>query len=229
MSDNEGFKVKITEANLWVRRCKISPSVLLAHSKTLEHGTAKYPITHVDVKSFTLPSGIRSKTLDNVFSGQVPKRIIVGLVSNKAFNGDFKLNPFNFKHYKTNYFSLYVDGEQIPSKPLQPNFADGIEQFVLSYNTLFNGTGIHYSNTGNSISRHEYKNGNCLMVFDLTPDLSANETSYWNLVRNGNVRVEFGFAEDLPETVNCLVYAEFDNVIEIDRFRNVSTDYGSSV
>ena len=174
-----------------------------------------------------MPAGIRSKTLDNVFSGQVPKRIIVGLVGNNAFNGAFKRNPFNIQDFGTNYFSLYVDGEQIPSKPLQPNYEDGNEKSVLAYHTLFSGTGIHFSDTGHTMHRGEYSDGFCLMAFDLTPDLSASETSYWNLVRNGNVRIELGFAKELEQTVNCLVYAEFDNVIEIDRFRNVTTDYGN--
>jgi hypothetical protein len=38
------FKVVVTEASLLVRKVKISPSVYLAHAKTLENGTAKYPI-----------------------------------------------------------------------------------------------------------------------------------------------------------------------------------------
>lgn len=225
MSKTTACKVLIKEANLFVRRCKISPSVLLAHSKTLESGSAKYPITRVEVKSITLPTGIRGKTLDSVFLGQLPKRIIVGLVSNQAFNGDFKKNPFNFQHYNMNYFVLYVDGEQIPSKPLQPVYTSGAERYVLAYHTLFTGTGIQFTDKGNKISRDDYPNGYCLMAFDLTPDTSAGDSGHWNLVRNGNLRIELGFAEPLTETVNCIVYAELDNVIEVDRHRNVSVDF----
>ena len=227
MAAEHEYKVHITDANLWVRRCKVSPSVLLAHSKTLESGTAKYPLTRVELKTFTLPSGIQSKTLDNVILGQLPKRVIVGLVSNSAYNGSFKNNPYNFKDFNTNYFSLYIDGEQVPSKPLQPSYKDGEEKYVHAYHTLFSGTGIHYSDAGNYIARHEYPHGYCLMAFDLTPDLSASDTSHWNLVRNGSLRIEVSFDEALTETVNCLVYAEFDNIIEIDRHRNVLVDYGS--
>jgi hypothetical protein len=65
------------------------------------------------------------------------------------------------------------------------------------------------------------------MAFDLTPDLSANCSTHWNLVKNGSLRVEVGFTRALTETINCIVYAEFDNVIEIDKNRNVIVDYGS--
>ncbi|XP_031353789.1 uncharacterized protein F54H12.2-like [Photinus pyralis] len=220
------YKVKIVDANLLVRRMKINPTILLAHTKALETSAAKYPITRTDVKVLTIPTGIQRKSLDNVFLGQLPKRCIIGFVSNKAFNGDYASNPFNFQNYKINYMSLYIDGQQIPSKPLQPDFTrEGL--YVRAYHTLFSGTGIHFLNEGNNISRLDYPHGYCLTSFDLTPDLSANATTHWNLVRNGSLRIEVGFQDALTETVNCLVYAEFDNVIEIDKHRNVNADFNS--
>jgi hypothetical protein len=50
-------KVKITSAVLYVRKVKLSPSVFLAHAKTLENGTAKYPIRRVVCKTFMVPRG----------------------------------------------------------------------------------------------------------------------------------------------------------------------------
>ncbi|KAK4885780.1 hypothetical protein RN001_002051 [Aquatica leii] len=220
------YKVKILEASLLVRRMRINPTILIAHTKALESTSAKYPITKADVKVLTIPSGIQRKSLDNVFLGQLPKRCIIGFVSNKAFNGDYATNPFNFHHYKINYLSLYIDGQQIPSKPLQPDFTkSGL--YVRAYHTLYSGTGIHFLNEGNDISREDYPKGYCLMAFDLTPDLSANANTHWNLVKNGSLRIEVGFEDALSETINCLVYAEFDNVIEIDKHRNVMVDFSS--
>lgn len=225
MANTDSYKVNIKEVNLFIRRCKISPSVLLAHSKTLESGSAKYPITRVEVKSITLPTGIRNKTLDSVFLGQLPKRLIFGLVSNEAFNGNLKKNPFNFKNYKLNFLALYIDGEQVPFKALEPTFDADNSQFILAYQSLFTGTGIFFTNAGNAIPRSAYAGGYTLYAFDLTADLSASESSHWNLVRNGNLRIELKFSEALTETVNCIVYAEFDNVIEVDRHRNVTADF----
>jgi hypothetical protein len=219
------LKVCITDASLIIRRTKINPSVLLAHQKVLASTTAKYPITRAEVKVLTIPSGVQGKSLDNIFLGQVPKRCIIGFVDNTAFNGNLKHNPFNFHHHNMNLFSLYVDGQQIPSKTLQPSFSTGL--MVSTYHTLFSGTGIHFLNEGNSISRQDYGDGYCLMCFDLTPDLSASSTSHWNLVRHGSVRLEVRFESALTTTINCVVYAEFDNIIEINKHRDVSVDYNS--
>jgi hypothetical protein len=43
--------------------------------------------------------------------------------------------------------------------------------------------------------------------------------SHKELIKRGNLRVEMHFAEALTATINVVMYAEFDNVIEIDRNR----------
>ena len=90
---------------------------------------------------------------------------------------------------------------------------------------MFTGTGIHFLNDGNDISREDYPNGYCLFAFDLTPDLSANELSHWNLIRHGSVRLEVRFASPLTTTVDCVVYAEFENILEIDASRQILIDF----
>jgi len=225
METTSTSKIRILDASLIVRRAKISPGVLLAHARMLSKTTAKYPLTRVEVKTFTIHAGLVGESLDNVILGQLPKRIIVGFVDNKAFNGDRKLNPFNFKNYGINFFSLYADGMQIPSRPLQPNFSRDEPLYVEAYHTLFSGTGIHFLNEGNSISRDDYSRGFSLFAFDLTPDLSANCAGHWNLVKHGSLRLEVRFEKPLTTTINCIVYAEFDNVLEIDSSRQVIVDF----
>lgn len=225
METNSTSKISILDASLLVRRAKISPGVLLAHARMLSKTTAKYPLTRVEVKTFTIHAGLVGESVDNVILGQLPKRVIVGFVDNRAFNGDRKYNPFNFKNYDINFFSLYVDGVQIPSRPLQPNFSKNAPLYVEAYQTLFSGTGIHFLNEGNSINRENYANGYTLFAFDLTPDLSANCAGHWNLVKHGSLRLEVRFEKPLTTTVNCIVYAEFDNVLEIDSSRQVIVDF----
>ncbi|CAH0393902.1 unnamed protein product [Bemisia tabaci] len=220
-----GYKVKIFEANLFARRVKVSPSVLISHAKGLESTTAKYPITRADVKSNTVPAGVHSVSLDNVVSGQLPTRIIMGMVSNTAFNGDVTLNPFNFQNFGLDFASFHIDGQQIPGVILTPNFDS--EEYIRSFHTLFSGTGIHYSDSGNEIDRTEYKNGYGLIALDFTPDLEAHIKSHWSLVRHGSLRIELRFKAALAEAITVITYAEFDNVIEIDKSRNVIVDFGA--
>ena len=54
--------------------------------------------------------------------------------------------------------------------------------------------------------------------FELTPEMS--EVGAFQLIKQGNLRVEIHFAEPLTATINVIMYAEFD-IIEIDRNRQV--------
>ena len=96
--------VQIDEARLLVRRVKISPGILLVHAKVLTKKTAKYPLIRVEVSSVTMHRGARGETLDNILLGQSPKRTIIGFVDNKAYDGDYTLNPYNFKNFSINFF-----------------------------------------------------------------------------------------------------------------------------
>ncbi|XP_052127177.1 uncharacterized protein F54H12.2-like [Frankliniella occidentalis] len=222
MSTKGTEKLVILDATLYVRKVRVSPSVLLAHAAALEVSTAKYPLTRVDLKTFTIPQGIQDKTIANLHLGQIPKRIILGLIANQAFNGDYGLNPFNFQHFNLNYLSLYLDSQQIPAQPLTPDFGKNL--YVESYNTLFTGTGIHWKDEGNDITYADYPKGYTLYAFDISQDLSANE-NHWNLQKQGTVRLELRFAAPLPNAVNCIVFSEFNNLVEIDKNRNVVVDY----
>ena len=64
-----------------------------------------------------------------------------------------------------------------------------------------------------------------MYAFDLSPDLA--DEGHLNLAKHGTVRVELKFGAALPNTVTIVAYAEFENVIEIDRNRNVIYDFGS--
>lgn len=222
MSTTGQEKIKLLDATLYVRKVGISPSVMLAHAHALEKAPAKYPVNRVDIKTVTITQGLRDKNLDNLFMNQLPQRIVIGFVDNRAFNGDYKLNGYNFQHFNLNYLSLMVDGHPVPTQPLTPDFTNDL--YVECYNTLFCGTGIHWKDEGNHISFDDYAKGNTLFAFDLSPDLSASEP-HWNLQKQGTLRLELKFAAPLANPINCIIYAEFQNLIEIDKNRNVVVDY----
>ncbi|XP_063960304.1 uncharacterized protein F54H12.2-like [Lytechinus pictus] len=223
-ANQPSFKVVIQDCSLFVRKVKVSPSVMLGHGKTLERGTAKYPVRRVMCKVLSVPQGELTLQQDHLFLGQIPQRLIIGCVDNRAFSGNYTLNPYNFHHFDVNYVSLYVDGTQVPFKPLTPEYGlvSGLGS-IRSYQTLFSGTDKMFKDSGNNISREDYDRGYALYAFDLSPDLSSGQ--HFNLKKQGNLRLEMHFRKSIPSGVNIVVYAEFDNILEIDRARNILFDY----
>jgi hypothetical protein len=53
------------------------------------------------------------------------------------------------------------------------------------------------------------------------------EVEAFELIKQGNLRLEIHWTEALTATFNVIIYAEFDNVIEIDRNRQVLFDYSA--
>jgi len=131
--------VPILHASPFVRKVKLMSSVFLAHAKTLESGTAKYPIRSVVCKSFTIPQGYRNINHEKLFFGQLPTRIVVGLVSNRALNGHSADNPA-LQHFNLNEITLYLDGHQQHAvRPIQPDYGNNL--YIRAYESLFAGTG----------------------------------------------------------------------------------------
>ena len=185
---------------------------MLGHMKALEKGTAKYPLTRIMCKMVSFPMGNLILTQDHIFLGQLPSRIVVGCVTNEAFNGRYGKNPFNFQHMNVNFLTVHIDGEQIPYTPLKPAFDQNAEgNFIRCYQTLFSGTDKMYQDEGNTISREDFAGGYALYAFDLSPDLSAG--GHFNLVRRGNLRLDMHFATPLPKTINVIIYAQFNNIL----------------
>ena len=177
-------KVSLKEVVLFVHKVKPNSSIQLAHTKALQLATAKDPLRRAEIKSFTVPMGNQSITKENLFLGQLSTRIVVGVVDNDAYNGTIQKSPFNFKHNNINFIIIYHDGVQIFSKPLQPGFSN--DRFIRRDMHLFTQTGQYYRDTGNAISREQFKNGCALFAFDLTPQLDSAEVGY-ELIKHGNI------------------------------------------
>ena len=86
---NPDYKVQIVDAVLFARNAVLSPTVQMAHIKTLEKDTAKYPIRPVDCKVYAFPQGTMSNTCENLFLGTLPKRLILWCIDNDAYNGEY--------------------------------------------------------------------------------------------------------------------------------------------
>src|SRR5437868_10593246 len=171
--EDAGYKVTVHEATLYVHKVKIAPSLILAHAQLLGKQAARYPFHRVEMKSFTIPSGSSMMNRDNLVLGQLPSQIIVGLVDSEAENGDYKRNPFNFKHFSVNYLSLQVGSEQFPSIALTPNFKSG--QYIREYQSLLDAVGYWHIDKGIQITRQSFLEGYTLYGFNLTPTQQKKE------------------------------------------------------
>ena len=220
-NDAELYRMEIVDARLFVHTFEMTKALAMAQEEALLHANLRYPIQHVTMKTLTIPTGMTSSLHDNIYLGQLPDRIVIGMVSDAAMSGAYKLNPFNFENFGVNYLALTVNGQTVPNKPYQPDFVKGL--YIRELNSLYDAMALTGSNKTISINKADYQSGYTLYAFDLTSDNSASKSS--SAPKSGTIRLEVKFAAATAETINVLLYAEFRSRIEIDKYRNVIVPY----
>ena len=211
----EKLRLKITEAILKVCYISLNPDMLVAHNEALKTSPALYPFWRSDIKSFSIAKGSHTFMTDNIFHGKVPSKIVVGLVSNAAYSGDYTKNPFNFQNMDLNYMELSVDGQPVPNRPFKPNFNE--KDYVASYLSLVPNDSDRKN--GLIIQLSDYPKGYALYQFDIQSFLSGQVMTNSG---SGHVRLSLRFGTALPETINIIVYAKFPEILKIDQARMVN-------
>jgi len=163
---------KFLDAKLFVRRIRANPQIPLSNEETLKTDLARYKLTRVELKTFTFSAGPQSLSIHQAVMGTIPKSLLFTMIANNDFLDTINTNPYKFQHFGLRTFVMYVNGSQIPSESL--SIDPGHEKTVMGYETLFEGSGFHHSNSGLQITHDMYINGYYMFLFDLTPDLAAS-------------------------------------------------------
>lgn len=221
--DNPSYSIHIEDIFLRVCKVKINPAIIYGHAEALQKTNAKYPYTKTEIKMMSIPKGQISFTWDNIFQGNRPNKLIIGLVNANAVAGNYTLNPFNFKHYNLTRISVLCDGVPVGSGSINLNYntQEG-ENVIPAYINLFQVCGQWQNNVGNYIDRDEMGLGYALYGFDLQPTFQQEE--FLHLTKQGVVRLELQFGSVLPEAASIIVYSEKTGYFEIDQSRNIITE-----
>ena len=221
---NHHCKLEISEAILWVRRVQVAPSVELAHAKALMAGkNALYPMHRGEIEVVSVPALQTNISRDNLFMSKLPRKLIIGLVGNHNFNGNYTQHPFEFEHFNVTNIEVSVDGENVCGTPMQLDY--GNQKYMRAYAGLFHALNKSMRDVGLDITYHDFPRGYCLYCFDLTADGCGNTSNHLELQRQGNLRFKMNLGAPLAETVNVICYGEFESMLEITNSREVLVDY----
>ncbi|KAI1288246.1 hypothetical protein HDE_09509 [Halotydeus destructor] len=202
----------------------VTSHLLEAHNKALRMAPAKYPVSRMELHESVISANTMDAIVDNIITGQLPRRLFVTFVKNTAYNGDPKKYPFHFEHLNVNFMALFINGVQYPAIPYQPDFKE--EKYQTEYLALFRSLSQNSSNPKLKLTYAEYGTNHTIFPFMLAPDLTSGcGSSHVSPIKYGSIRLQAKFATQLKESINVLCFAEYDNIIEIDEMRNVYTSY----
>lgn len=218
------FHVEITEAKIVTCYCTLFEQAYLAHEGALSITPAKYPITKVEMKNFSMGSGAREKVFEDVFAGKVPMKLVVGFVLDSAYSGKFSQNPFNFQPFSTSFVGAYVNGVPTPGRAYEPIW-NGKEkeggEYIDCYNALFNfGNKTLRGGSSIDILRQDFPRGYALFVFDLD-QMTSVDGDRLSLYKTGNLRLEIKFMSELKDSIQVIVYGQFPYILKITKTREI--------
>ena len=212
-----GPKIKIHHLELTARKIVIDPVVANAIETKLSSTPVCYPIAHSKIKNFLLNANTQSQHVAQIYRGKLPRSFIMCMVPAKAYDGDITSNPFVFKHFDLNYFNVFINGDPIHPKAIQPKWDDG--SCLKQYSWMLYNIGLH-QNASNAITFEDFKSNSVFFPYDLTPDLC--NSYYAHGVENGTIDVSLAFKNPIPANVMLLFFATFDEAVVIDKARNVT-------
>ena len=71
----------------------------------------------------------------------------------------------------------------------------------------------------------KFKNGFTMFCFNLSPDTADGSVPHVDLIKRGNLRIDMRFSTAPTKVISVLLFCEYDNMIYIDKNREVTTDY----
>ena len=216
------FKLRMRSAKLLVKRSILKEVVLSSQIKSLAKEPATYPILHKYVITRIIPEGVTSVQLDPIFKGKIPRRCVVGLVSNAAYTGQYHENPYQFNHENLNKIVFNIDGQQYPSSAYEPDFSNVKNyNFLREYLSVARDLNLDQS-VGVPIRYGDYSKGFALYGFDLMPFAACTELAAEN--RTGTAALHIGFAKPTDKVLTVIIYAEEDAVVKVNKDLTVTTD-----
>lgn len=200
---NRRFHLKILELKLYYQRVRLRENIPIPRVE-------KYLCTKTEMKRFPIPIGMTRYNFTLHHGGKMPKSIILAQVLTAAAEGSFANNPFYLQHFNINTLALRVNGRQVPSDALQPDFNNEPPLVNRSYVHMFMNTGAYRLDRGNCITLPAFQNGCTVFPFDLAIDMCNGY--HLHAAREGTISVEIGWAQALANPITLLAHCSYDEV-----------------
>jgi len=181
---------------------------------------ARYGIRKTMLKTLAITEG-RTEFNANLFTNEVPRRIIIGMVDRKDYDGNKNTSPFNFKPFAVREINISANGRNYPQVPYNLDFEN--HKVVRAYHDLQEYTGHSYTTESNGIDMEMYRKGWTIFAFVLTNSMENDPC--FELIRDGTVGIDIKFSSPIPTGGAILIaYAEVDALLMIDRNRQLTSD-----
>ena len=201
---DDHFRFIITDAQIWLKRLNVSPSVMAAHSSILQSKNMIFPCRYMESRTTEVPQSSLSFKFDNIFQGsKMPTSIYVMFIDSDAKNGHLQKNPYLFDHCNLSEIRCYLGSQVLPSVLYKLNPSG--KQLDMALLDTYIALGCDSSLYGpKQLIRENLTNGVFIAGFDLSRDNHPISNYYNSSFNASSVGLEGIFSVATQKTYTGL-------------------------
>ncbi|XP_020620240.1 uncharacterized protein F54H12.2-like [Orbicella faveolata] len=183
-----------------------------------------YPTVRSEIRTYNITQNELHYEITNPFQNRLPNMLVVGLVASTAFNGAADEYPFTFQQFNLTSIKQLVRGETYPYETLELLHTNGSRD-LRGYRQFLQTTGSLCKSKGNMVRAKDWGRGKgcTLFVFENAANGCLN-SPVLNPKLSGELRLVFDFGADQGANITAILYAEFENLLEINSNKTVQYD-----
>uniref|UniRef100_A0A914I7L6 Uncharacterized protein n=1 Tax=Globodera rostochiensis TaxID=31243 RepID=A0A914I7L6_GLORO len=178
--EKDKFVLEISDCRLIVKTVDLMDGLSLDIARKLDVEPARFGIRKSFMKSLFITGG-RYDFSANLFTEEVPRRVIIGLVANQNYIGHKQKNPFFFNHHNVRDIELTASGRTYPQYPYNLDYKNN--NYARAYHDAQEHLGLACTTESNGLSYSMFKTAFCLYVFQMTN--SQEDSPGFELIKEG--------------------------------------------
>ena len=212
-------QLEIKDIKLHVPYVKLSDPTFLSLETGKANKSRRMPLVRSRVIRHPIAQGTIHPVYQHLFAGRsLPKKILVGFVTNSAESGHIGQNPYNFIHNNVAQVQIFKNGQAYPRFPFILDFAK--KMYAKEFASVFDVANVRNVNVGFPINYDEYPRGFCFYGFDLTGD-QTKEDDVGHLREYGDITFDVVFKTAAAVAITMVVFAEYEEELILDGMNNV--------
>ena len=225
----KGYRLRIKSAALLLPMRRFSPDLALDLERTMSKagGYLNYDFKRVEVKRYTIPAGQKTWSCEDLKSGhRVPERVVLMMVEEDAFDGQaWSKNPLASDAVRVDSVWAVDDIRfTLDSFPVEPmGVASGAHRsprnFLAKAYAQLQSVFSNEESFGLDLSYAEFVKGGFLYAVDLTRPRHAHNSVAWHKVRQGSLRLDVSFADQIAANVCVFAMLEYPTRVQIFKDR----------
>ena len=211
MSKDKDFTILIEKVYLNVTFVQPEEAYLSLLESKLEKTPAIYDGHRTEVSLFGIQSGVNKYQFNNIFRGPLPSFMVLCIQDRDAINGDYGKNPYTFYPFKS--LQVFINNREYFSDPIETTKEDN----TLMLNHFYKALG--YDLKGTCLINRDNFRAHFMIPIALARDRSVK--FHHNLQETADFKIDIEFEEQVLQNKVLMVYSVFDQIIKIDKDRNI--------